>query len=177
MDEAQIADAVEQIVRRLTGQKPASPEAPAPRVHAPCKGCSPSLELADRLCREVEREAAGMGIAVVTAVCDAGGNAICLRRMDGAFAASVDIAVNKAWTSVSLKMPTKALGELARPGGSLYGIQFTNGGRIVIFGGGEPLFSGEKIVGGFGVSGGTAEQDERLGAFAAHRFKEVLSCQ
>ena len=70
-------------------------------------------------------------------------------------------------------MSTAKLAELAAPGGSLYGIQFTNQGKIVIFGGGEPLESGGKIVGGLGVSGGTAEQDTALAAYGRQVFKEV----
>ena len=68
------------------------------------------------------------------------------------------------------------LGELARPGEPLYGIQHTNGGRIVIFGGGEPLIYNGKIIGALGVSGGTAEQDTSLAAYGASLLKEVISC-
>ena len=60
-------------------------------------------------------------------------------------------------------MSTSTLKPLAQPGGSLYGIQFTNNGRIVIFGGGVPLYNKEgKIIGGLGVSGGSEEQDTLL---------------
>lgn len=101
------------------------------------------------------------GAAVVTAVCDAGGNPVVLLRDDDAYIASVDIAANKAFTSVSLKMTTAELGRLAQPGAPLYGVQHTNAGRIVIFGGGVPLVRDGAIIGGFGVSGGSAEQDTR----------------
>ena len=86
------------------------------------------------------------------------------------------MAVNKAYTCVAFQMSTAALGELARPGESLYGIQYTNGGRIVIFGGGEPLIYEGKIIGALGVSGGTAEQDTALAAYGASLLKEVISC-
>jgi len=95
-------------------------------------------------------------------------------RTDDAFIASVDIAMNKAFTSVSLKMSTDELGRLAQPGESLYGIQFTNNGRIVIFGGGVPLLNDGVIVGGFGVSGGTAEQDTAFGEYAKELFEKEL---
>jgi uncharacterized protein GlcG (DUF336 family) len=72
-------------------------------------------------------------------------------------------------------MPTSDLATLAAPGGSLYGIQFTNNGRIVIFGGGVPLVRGGVIVGGFGVSGGTAQQDTELGEYAKRYFTEALT--
>ena len=71
-------------------------------------------------------------------------------------------------------MPTKKLAELAAPGGSLYGIQFTNNGRIVIFGGGEPLMKEGKVMGGLGVSGGSAEQDTLLGEYGRDYFVNNL---
>ena len=58
----------------------------------------------------------------------------------------------------------------------MYGIQYTNGGRIVIFGGGEPLVWKDQIIGALGVSGGTAEQDTALAAYGASLLKEVISC-
>ena len=67
---------------------------------------------ADILCDVVLARA--MGLRLVAAVCDDGGNLLALRRDDDAFIASLDIAANKAFTAVSLKMPTKALAQLAR---------------------------------------------------------------
>ena len=127
-------------------------------------------EKASHLCARVREAARQMGVRAVTAVCDAGGNPVVLQREDGAFIASVDIAQNKAFTSVSLKMTTEQLAPLAAPGGSLYGIQHTNGGKIVIFGGGIPLIQNGTIIGGFGVSGGTAEQDTAL----AHEAQRIF---
>ncbi len=126
------------------------------------------------LCQAVRAYAAQLGVKAVTAVCDAGGNPVAMLRADDAFIASVDIAMNKAFTSVSLKMSTDELSRLAQPGGSLYGIQFTNNNRIVIFGGGVPLTADGVIVGGFGVSGGTAEQDTALGEYAKEYFEKEL---
>ncbi|MCQ2449543.1 MAG: heme-binding protein, partial [Clostridia bacterium] len=74
-----------------------------------------------------------------------------------------------------LKMPTSDLATLAAPGGSLYGIQFTNNGRIVIFGGGVPLYDAAgNIVGGLGVSGGTEAQDTALAQFGAKWFADNI---
>ena len=56
----------------------------------------------------------------VVAVCDAGGNAVCMQREDDAYIASIDIAVNKAFTSASLKMTTEEVGKLAAPGAPLF---------------------------------------------------------
>ena len=122
------------------------------------------------LCRQVLNKAKEMNLPVVTAACDAGGNPAVLLRVDGAYIASVDIAQNKAFTSVSVQMSTEQLATLCQPNGPLYGIQNTNGGRIVIFGGGIPLYENGRLIGGFGVSGGSAEQDTSL----AHYAKDIF---
>lgn len=118
-----------------------------------------SLSAAKKLIEDAERKAEEIGVPMVVAVVDAGGNPVALHRMDGSLLASLDIALNKAYTALSLRLPTGDLANLARPGQPLYGIDSTNHGRIVVFGGGLPLFSGQNIIGGIGVSGGTVEQD------------------
>ena len=142
---------------------------PKPKAE-PIEGGDGFCEKAAALCEKVRAVARQMGVRAVTAVCDAGGNPVMLQREDDGFIASVDIAMNKAFTAVSLKMTTEALAPLAKPSGPLYGIQFTNGGRIVIFGGGIPLKINGQIIGGFGVSGGTAEQDTAL----AHEAQRIF---
>ena len=133
-----------------------------------------NLALARRLVEKVKLKAKEIGVNAVVAVSDKGANVITVDCMDGAYIASLDIAMNKAFTSVSLKMPTSALAKLARPDGPLYGIQNTNNGRIVIFGGGVPLESNGEIIGGLGVSGGTAEQDTYLGDYGKEIFAELV---
>ena len=139
--------------------------------------CNISLAIAKELAAAVEARAAEMGVKAVVCVSDAGGHPVLVHSMDGAYLASYDIAVGKAYTVVALKMSTEALSHLAQPGQPLYGIQFTNDGKIVIFGGGEPLERNGKVIGGLGVSGGTAEQDTALAAFGKNKFKEIISWQ
>lgn len=131
-----------------------------------------TLKEAKRLIVKVEKKAAEMGVNAVVAVGTNEGNVIAVECMDDAFIASYDIAVNKVFTSAALKMSTKKLSTLAQPGESLYGIQFTNGGRIVIFGGGVTLMRGDKIVGALGVSGGSEEQDTFLASYGEKIFFE-----
>lgn len=141
-----------------------------------CKKHRMTLTAANALIAKVQEKAAEMGLSVVVAVSDASGRPVSVQSMDGAYIASFDIALNKSFTSASLKMSTEKLAGLSQPGESLYGIQFTNGGKIVIFGGGEPLMADDRIVGAIGVSGGSAEQDTYLAAYAKDNFKEVLAC-
>lgn len=131
------------------------------------------LRLAKALIERVEAKAAQMGVRAVVAVSDAAGRPVAVHVMDGAYIGSFDIALNKTYTAVAFQMPTARLATLAAPGGELYGIQFTNGGKVVIFGGGEPLLWGDRMIGAIGVSGGTAEQDTALGVYGRDCFKEV----
>lgn len=134
-----------------------------------------TLPLAERVADAVIEEAKRIGIKVVVAISDAAGNPKLVKVMEDAYIASYDIAVNKAYTVVALKMPTVALKPLAAPGGELYGIQFTNGGKIVIFGGGDPLINPKgKIIGGLGVSGGSEAQDIALSAFGRNFFETKI---
>lgn len=131
-----------------------------------------SLDLAKKLAARIEKQAETMGIRVVVSVCGAGARPVLTECMDDSFIASYDVAVNKAYTSVSLKMSTIKLKALSQPRGPLYGIQQTNDGKIVVFGGGEPLTLHGCLIGGLGVSGGTEEQDTALAAFGASVLAE-----
>ncbi|MBI5518585.1 MAG: heme-binding protein [Desulfovibrio sp.] len=104
-------------------------------------------------------KAAEIGVPMVVAVVDAGGNLIAQHRQDDSLLASIDLALNKAYSAVAVRMPTQELGLLAQPGGALYGINTDNGGRLVSFGGGLPVLRDGVLLGGIGVSGGSVEQD------------------
>ena len=134
-----------------------------------------TLQLAERVCDAVLAEAKRIGVKAVVCVSDGAGNPRLVKSMDDAYIASYDVAVNKAFTVVALKMSTIELKPLAQPGASLYGIQFTNGGKIVIFGGGDPLYGeGGRIIGGLGVSGGSEDQDTALSAFGRSFFENNM---
>lgn len=133
-----------------------------------------TLKTAKRLIDKVEKKAEEMGIAVIIAVADKAARPVAVHCMDDAYIASFDIALNKAYTSAGLKMSTDELSRLSAPGQPLYGIQHTNEGKIVIFGGGEALEAGGKIVGALGVSGGTLEQDTFLAAYGREVFGQIV---
>lgn len=134
-----------------------------------------TLDTALVLAEKVKAKAREIGVKAVVAISNKAGQPVLVECMDDAYIASYDIAVQKAFTVVSLKMSTSDLKPLAQPGGSLYGIQFTNNGKIVIFGGGEPLknMAGE-IIGGLGVSGGSEEQDTSLAAYGKQIFEKGM---
>lgn len=154
---------MEQIVREVLSQMKAT--------------TTMNLKLALALMEKVEAEAKRIGVKAVVAVSDASGRPVAIHCTDGAFIGSYDVALNKTYTAVAFQMSTAKLAELAAPGGSLYGIQHTNEGKVVIFGGGEPLYVNDVMIGAIGVSGGTAEQDTYLGAYGKNILKEVIACK
>lgn len=131
-----------------------------------------TLEVARRLIAAAERRAQELGKPGVVAVVDAGGHLIALERQDGALIASIDIAWKKAYTAAILKLATHELAQLAQPGQPLFGIEATNEGRLVIFGGGFPLVSGGQVIGAVGVSGGTVKQDIEVAQAAVKVWEE-----
>lgn len=133
-----------------------------------------SLEAAKRLIEKIEEHSRKSGMQSVIAVCGPDGNPIAVHVMDNAFLVSFDVAVKKAYTSVAVKMSTKELSALAQPGGTFYGVDKMDGGKIVIFAGGVPLKVGGKIIGGLGISGGTGEQDHALAEYGLSVLNEVL---
>ena len=169
MDEQMISKAVEAVIKQMSAGQDAKSHP------CRCKKHKMTLDLAKALIERVEQKAGEMGLAVVIAVSDQAGRLTAVHCMDGAYIASYDIAVNKTYTSAGLKMSTAKLAQLCQPGQPLYGIQFTNEGKIVIFGGGEPLYADGVMIGAIGVSGGTAEQDTKLGAYGKNILKEVIA--
>ena len=98
-----------------------------------------TLETATELIDAAKQRAEEIDVPMCIAVVDQGANLVAFNRMDGALLGSIDIAQNKAYSSVALKLDTETIHEVSQPGESLYGLGTTNDGRIVTFGGGFPL--------------------------------------
>lgn len=133
-----------------------------------------TLDGAKRLIDKIEQEAKRRGKNAVIAVCGPDGNPIAVHVMDGAFLVSFDVATKKAYTAVAVRMSTKELAVLAQPGGTFFGVDKMDNGKIVIFGGGVPLKVGDTIIGGLGISGGTGEEDHSLAEYGLSILNEVL---
>jgi len=103
-----------------------------------------------------------MGVSMNIAIVDAGSNLKGFARMDGAWLGSIDISIKKARTARYFDMDTGVVGKLSQPGGSLYGIEHSNGG-LITFPGGVPVKNREgQIIGAVGVSGNTVENDHTV---------------
>jgi uncharacterized protein GlcG (DUF336 family) len=121
-----------------------------------------SLALARKVIAAAERKAQTIKQPMNIAVVDEGGNLVAHVRMDGAWIGSIDISINKAFTSRAFDIATKDLAEHTQSGGQFFGIHVSNRGRIMIFAGGIPLRQDGKVIGAIGVSGGSGEQDHAV---------------
>ena len=74
---------------------------------------------------------------------------------------------------MALKMPTSNLEEATVPKAELYGLNTTNQGRIVIFGGGFPLEKNGEIAGAIGVSGSSVENDVKVAEAGVKAFESL----
>jgi uncharacterized protein GlcG (DUF336 family) len=114
-------------------------------------------------------------VAYNIAVVDAGGALLAFSRQDGALIGSIELAIGKAATARLFDKRTADLAIMAQPGAPLYGIQQTNDGKVVIFGGGLPIVIGATIVGAVGASAGTVDQDIAVAEAAAAAVADTPS--
>ena len=131
------------------------------------------LAAAKRIAERAEARSTELGVPVVIAAADAGGNLMLLHRIEGALLASIEIAINKAWSAVAFQAPTATLGPLATGDGPLPGLADTNSGRVVLFGGGVPVHVDGELAGAIGISGGTAEQDVDIATCALQDWNTI----
>ena len=129
-----------------------------------------TLNDARRIIAAAEKQAEEIGQPMNIAVVDEGGNLVAHIRMDGAWIGSIDISINKAFTSRAFDIATKDLAAHSQSGGQFFGIHVSNHGRVMIFAGGVPLKRDGKVVGGIGVSGGSGEQDQAVAVAGAGAF-------
>lgn len=147
---------IEQVVRAAVEQHLAAEPSAASEL-----GSVQVLDLAtaQQLAAAAEARARELGVAIVFAVVDDGGQLILLHRMPGSLLASIEAATNKAWSAAAFKQPTAALQNWAADDGPFPGLAEGYGGRVVLFGGGAPVQCQGVLLGGLGVSGGSAEED------------------
>jgi uncharacterized protein GlcG (DUF336 family) len=104
-----------------------------------------------------------LGKALSMAVVDYGGFVVLIERMDGARPMTPSIALSKAYSAAVMQRPTHML-ENWRNSDPVF---FTQVGRmgqhpIVATKGGFTLKRDDTIVGGFGISGGSPDEDQQI---------------
>ena len=134
------------------------------------KALGVSLEEARQAIRAGQAKAKEIGVPMNIAAVDAGANLVAFERMEGAWIGSIDISINKAFTSRAFDIETKALGENSQSGNQFFGIHASNHGRVMIFAGGVPLKREGEVVGAVGVSGSSGENDHAVAQAAAASF-------
>jgi uncharacterized protein GlcG (DUF336 family) len=117
------------------------------------------LAKAKAVAERVEAEAIKAKVPVAVCIIDIHGNLVLQHRLNGAPVFSLEISERKAYTSALVGVPTADLLALVQPGQALYALPTVGGGRFCPMGGGVPLTEDGQLIGGVGVSGGTAEQD------------------
>ena len=117
-------------------------------------GSGLTLDIAKKMLEAGEKEAEKQGVPMSMAISDAGGNLIAFSRMDNAALFSIQIAMDKAFTTVFGKMPTGSFANPYRTGG-LVPLFFHE--RWITFPGGFPIIRNGMILGAIGVSGGIIE--------------------
>lgn len=129
-----------------------------------------NLSDARKIIAAATKKAEELGQPMCLAVVDEGGNLLAFERMENAWRGSIDISINKAFTSRAFDITTKDLGDNSGPGQQFFGIHISNHGRIMIFAGGVPLRQNGAVVGALGVSGGSGEQDHAIAVAASQGY-------
>src|SRR6202012_521750 len=100
-----------------------------------------------------------INVPMCIAVTHESGHLIEFSRMDGGKISRISIAIDKAFTAATARRGTHIYNQLCVPGQPTCGIHVTNGGPFSVIGGGLSLTFNGVVVGGIGISSGTAEQD------------------
>jgi uncharacterized protein GlcG (DUF336 family) len=129
-------------------------------------------------CREfiaaATEKAAEMGVPVSVAVVGPEGHLIAVERMDDAGFITPDTTIAKAYTvaafrSVSPRFPDGLVIQQwfqERNPQLLVNLAAMTNGKIAASGGAAPVFRGDEMVGAYGISGGTSQQDEEMALYA-----------
>ena len=116
-----------------------------------------TTELAKHVVAAALAEARGNSWTMAAAVVDPGGILVYFEKIDDTQNASPRIAIDKAQSAALFKRPTKTFQDSVERGG--IGLRVMRLRAAIAVEGGVPIVVDGKIVGGLGVSGGTAEQD------------------
>lgn len=129
-------------------------------------------------CREFIKaaveKAERMGVPVSIAVVGPEGHLIAVERMDDAGFITPDTAIAKAYTmaafrSMSPRFPDGLVIQQwfkERNPQLLVSLAALTNGKIAASGGAAPVFKDDVMVGAYGISGGTSQQDEEMAVYA-----------
>jgi len=138
------------------------------------------LRLAEcrRFIRAVIEKAEAMQVPVSIAIVGPEGHLIALERMDEAGWITPETSLAKAFTMAAFRsmsprfqdgLVTQHWLRERNPQLAVNASVFT-GGKVFISGGAAPIFKGNDMVGAYGISGGTSDQDEVMGRHAREKL-------
>jgi uncharacterized protein GlcG (DUF336 family) len=138
------------------------------------------LKLAEcrRFIRAVMEKAEEMQVPVSVAIVGPEGHLMALERMDGAGWITPETSWAKAFTMAAFRsmsprfqdgLVTQQWLRERNPQLAVNAAVFT-GGKVFISGGAAPVFKGNEMVGCYGISGGTSDQDEVMGKYAREKL-------
>lgn len=117
-----------------------------------------TVAAARELIAEARAATAELGIKVSIAVTDAAGHLAAFEREDGAPLLSIDVAIDKAWTVSGFGLGTHVWNDIL---GDAKVAQLAHRPRLVSVGGGCAIVHDGTVIGGIGISGGNALQDQQ----------------
>lgn len=113
---------------------------------------------AQAIAARAQRAATEKGLGMAIVVVNREGRVILSYRMDGSSFINLALAEKKAATAAAIGAPTSILEQVVDGGKpSLLSVP----GATVV-GGGLPIMQADRIVGGIGISGGSAQDDESV---------------
>ncbi|WP_158675508.1 GlcG/HbpS family heme-binding protein [Nocardia stercoris] len=128
-----------------------------------------TLTQAETVIAAAKRVAAERDEKVSLAVVDSGGNPVAFARGDGTALITIDTAIGKAFTAVTLGFDTTHVTPHIQPGQALFGTGLTLAGprSFVPYGGGVLITVDGETIGALGVSGAaSSDTDHEIGVAA-----------
>ncbi len=120
---------------------------------------SVTLAAASALIQAALKAAKEAGFEAAVAITDATGSLRAFERTDGTPFLAADVAISKAWTAASYGYPTHVWNQYVQDPAVA---PLAYHPRLMAVGGDYPLLDRGKLVGGIGVSGGDAAQDQSV---------------
>lgn len=126
-----------------------------------------NIDTAQKIVNEVLLEAKKRKLQLAVAIMDPGGHLVTFSRIDGTKPGVLQIAQNKAKSSAIFRTSTRHLQGISQPGSVAYGLHsFPN---VMTIPGGVDITHNGLFLGGLGVSGTKADEDEEIAKLALKR--------
>ncbi len=149
--------------------------APAPRPGPPPPPArGPAMALALEAAQTAIATCAGNGYKVSAVVVDSSGAERLLLASDGAPSMTTAIGLRKAFTAVTFKKPSGAVGDDAKTDKALAD-RIANDPKLITWAGAQPLMVGPDLIGALGVSGAPGgDKDDACTSAGIAKVKDRL---